>query len=337
MKHIEARYRGKSFDSLSSVLSMTIDSRIKEQLHLECFTGRSFVWKCNPLDSRLWFVPFVDPVDGLLLALNMLRIKGRKKTFTDSTSSDTILSMIETWLRKGPVIVGPLDKSKLWNRIEEKYYLGSAYFLLLIAKKGDLNYVVHDPEGCPFLSISSIELMNALSSIPYQFGIFQVESPAEVRPGEELVVRAFINGIQLVADAVRCNQSDVDAISILLNIISKDGLKSRHEASLSFALPAYGLAANNVLNLLSDLSTTTFSDESGMKMHIFEMENLLCRQVIEIAYALTFLRKRNHDMFISILQDIRQIRECLNDACEYALSKFGSRLVIEEFTLAENE
>src|SRR5262249_36955866 len=130
-----ADYHGKQLDATAETLRMALDAVGTPALpHAECVTGRPFALRSPPGDPGRWLTPSLGPGEGLHPALAVLGQRAWCLRYEPrcAVARGRFLSAIAERLPAGPVIVGPLNRSSLWDRVETRYYPGAAHFVLVL-------------------------------------------------------------------------------------------------------------------------------------------------------------------------------------------------------------
>ena len=119
---------------------------------LDCLTGRPFTFRC-PIGQPLeWLAPLLDPWSRITAALEALGLSAGCSALARPTGQEeALLEEVHKQLQHGPVLVGPLDRLRVWDRLEGRYCPAAAHFILILERRGG-GFIVHDPEGCPFLA-----------------------------------------------------------------------------------------------------------------------------------------------------------------------------------------
>lgn len=118
-------------------------------------TTEVFNYQCITEDRCKWFCTYPFGIDSLCLGAKILEAESifltSEKTFDDR---DDLFLAIEKELGKGSFILGPIDTSPIWDAAESHFFKGYAQFVYVVGIQ-DKQYILHDPNGCPNLKISS--------------------------------------------------------------------------------------------------------------------------------------------------------------------------------------
>ena len=287
-------YYGKQLDNIAAVLLMALEFvGITDVPHPDCLTSRPFCRR-SPLDKpQLWLAPFTDPWSSLLLALDNLGIRNECRIVTTVSADDQgtdILATIERWLQDGPVILGPLNRTLLWDRIKSRYNQGAAHFVLVLENGSGRYLIVHDPEGCPYSTVSSEKLVAALQTALFEGGALQVQSASDLYSRDQVFRQAFLAGVRICSVSAIHPEGGANGLRALAQEIAFRKLKSSEEAALNFAIPALGLALKQVIEFLFDFPCSVSNDLphwGSVEPQILEVLNEYC---VDCAYALEYLK-----------------------------------------------
>ena len=138
-------YQGKQSDCIMSILAMAMESiGYKNIPYLNCLPIRPFTIKCPIYNPSLWLSPFINPLDSFLTALNILNVQYTCQILKNSLNNKKeFVTIIESLLKNGVVIIGPLSQKKIWNRINSQYYEGNAYFIVVIDNYNTTHFLIH--------------------------------------------------------------------------------------------------------------------------------------------------------------------------------------------------
>lgn len=312
-------YQGKQSDSMAAVLLMAMEAvGVKNVPHPNCLTTRPFNFIC-PLDiPQLWLAPFPNPLDGIWLALKILGIQHNCQMMPiNSINTDTtvLLTTIEQWLKNGPVIVGPLDRTKIWDRIDSRYYRGTAHFIFIIDYGNNHNLIAHDPEGCPYFLISKQKLLSALNITDFDNAIIQIQSTSGLRLCDEIFQQALISGIKNCAMVVNHPEGGSNGLRSLAQMVASRKLKSSEEGALNFAIPTLSLSAKQLSEFLLDMPDSVICNISNWNKVMPKIFNVLSDDCINCAYALEFLQAheqvRLSEQLLKIANNKKQLEELL--------------------------
>lgn len=322
MQRISAYY-GKQLDTMADVLRMAMQVvGVEDVPHADCLTTRPFSLQC-PLDTpSLWLAPFPDPWDGLLLALKILGIRNACRLVTMTPGEGmaaNVLGKVEHWLRDGPVILGPLNRTRIWDRVESRYYQGAAHFVLVVGHGDDRRFIVHDPEGCPYFSISRKRLLSGLETANFAGGALQVQSISELHSCDEVFRLVLLAGIRSCAMAAVNIEGGSNGMSALAQEIESRRLKSSEEGVLNFAIPALGLAKRRVYEFLFDMPDIVVNSFLGSEKLIPQILAALSEYCVDCANALEMLKKREQKelsaQFVKIANNEKLISELFSCLC----------------------
>ena len=156
-------YTGNSHYCYSNSLHMCLKQAGMADLPgaglLECMTGMPFGTLFMQFESPLFFPSHADlnPHSGLSRALSIL---GWKCTLWQGDVAESALDALKENLKKGPVLLGPLDLGFLPYDPNHKLKRGGDHFIVVLKLEGD-RVQVHDPQFYPFAALPVDDLMRA--------------------------------------------------------------------------------------------------------------------------------------------------------------------------------
>lgn len=321
-------YHGKQSDTIADVLLMAMEAvGVEDVPHADCLTTRPFSLRCSLDTPSLWLAPFPEPWDGLLMALHTLGVRNACRLVTmtpgEGLAAD-VLDTVKQWLQDGPVILGPLNRTRVWERIESRYYQGAAHFVLVVRHGYGCRLVVHDPEGCPYFPVSPKRLLTALETADFEGGALQIQSMSELHSCDEVFRRAFLAGIRSCAIAAVHTEGGSNGLSALAQEIASRRLKSSEEGVLNFAIPALGLAKRQIYEFLFDMPDTvanSFPDWEKLIPHVLAVLSEYC---VDCANALEMLKKRDKKGLSARFVKMANNEELLNELFSYLCSEYNA-------------
>lgn len=159
-------YTGNSHYCYSNSLHMCLQhagmSSLPEPGLLECMTGMPFGALFMQFESPMFFSSHADlnPHSGLSRAL---RILGRTCTLWEGNEAVSALEALKVNLKKGPVLLGPLDLGFLPYDPNHRLKRGGDHFIVALKLEGDF-VQVHDPQFYPFAVLQVDDLMRACNA-----------------------------------------------------------------------------------------------------------------------------------------------------------------------------
>ena len=126
---------------------------------IECLTGMPFGTCFLNFDMPMFFPSpaIMDPHEGLSQALETL---GWTCELWQGEKEDDARTALESALRDGPVLLGPLDMSFLSYDPNHKSKAGGDHFLVVLNITNDI-VELHDPQFYPYVVIPISEMMQA--------------------------------------------------------------------------------------------------------------------------------------------------------------------------------
>ncbi len=156
-------YTGNSHYCYSNSLHMCLKQagmvNLPDAGMLECMTGMPFGALFLQFETPLFFPSHADlnPHSGLSRALNIL---GWNCTLWQGDDAEAALDALTENLKKGPVLLGPLDLGFLPYDPNHKLKRGGDHFIVILNLDGD-RVQVHDPQFYPFAVLPVDDLMRA--------------------------------------------------------------------------------------------------------------------------------------------------------------------------------
>lgn len=179
------RYFGKEEDATGSALAMLlIACGVEEPSHVHCLTGRPALIRAPLQPTRDWLTSVVPPVEGILRGLRLYGFKPQCQVLSGTIEDRcaTFLRVLHTSSGR-PVLCGPLDRARLWNRFEGRYSAVPTHFVLVLSVNDAGLVMFHDPEGVPFAQRPMRQLFSALQdggSLVFVEGSALTASPSAI-------------------------------------------------------------------------------------------------------------------------------------------------------------
>lgn len=161
-------------NSLSTVLQYAGEQFGPEYLEcLTCVGNSAFMAADIPFFSSY----FNAPDAGINRALTILgyTFKHTYSRDTDPSTAETRLNELKQALTKGPVVVGPMEMSRLVYNPNHNFLRGADHYMTVIEDKGDF-LRVHDPKGFPFALLDVPNFLSAwkAETIDYRIGSYSM-------------------------------------------------------------------------------------------------------------------------------------------------------------------
>lgn len=310
-------YQGKQSDCNAVILLMAMENiGVKNVPHPDCLTTRPFTIKCPCQNPALWFAPFIDPLEGLLTALNILNVQYTCQVVANPLSekkSIELLRTIEHLLEDGMVIVGPLNRTKIWDRITSRYYKGDAYFILIMACYNETHFLVHDPEGCPYFLLSKDKFLSAISVSDFETGIVQLHPDFDLPSDEKIFSQVLLAGIKSIIRASSLQEGGSNGLRVLTQEIISRKLKPSEEGVLFAAIPALSLSANHLVKFLHDFPTNVTYKIANWNEVVPEILKVLCEENLHCASILELLSFRNQKKLSKQFERLADNRKLLEE------------------------
>lgn len=266
-------YWGKQLDSTAAALRIILSAAcVPDVLHLDCLTTRPFACRCPKGDAGLWLAPLTEPWEGVLYVIDALGLGSSCRFLAigaEREDADNFFSQVADWMDAGPVLLGPCDRYRLWDRVETRYYRGGAHFVVLVARMSANRFCVHDPEGFPYVQLPQENLFSALKSTGHEWGALQVHSLEGLRTRPQMMACAFEAGVHVRKHAAAHPEASGAGIQALVSCFSSRAPRRSEEAALHFALSELSLARFHLAEFFRDFSGTAEGD------NVLELPSLL--------------------------------------------------------------
>lgn len=308
----KTQYFGKQHDTIPAVIGMALPNINLKLSHLDCLTARPFAWVFNSKKPKKILSPLEDPWSRLKNALSILGTEyNYEKIENKSLTNEKILKCL-SWVDQGPVIIGPLDRTEIWDRIESMYFSGDAYFMAVLKREATNELMVHDPEGCPYFNISINRIINALKRVDEPIGMLQTITPSPAIHPSEIVYNVLSAGYKKNQLANEKNNGGANGLSLLSEVCASQSLNSSEEAALYFALPSRSSSLINLIDFFHDYSTL-FSDHSNkIQTRNIQILELLDTYQYAIGNAMGWLKQRNWNELSDSFKKMAQLELTLS-------------------------
>ncbi len=234
-------YQGKYFDTMSLAINIVLkDYDINLHPFLDSFMLRTFAFQFDKNNPKLWFSPLISQIDSVNIFKELFALTLDIQINTiDQINKGSVFHELDKMLCLGSVIIGNLDKSKIWNRIDSLYYKGAAYYIV-ITRLNKNNYIINDPSGCPFMFLSKNKLQNSFDDNNKSIQLIQIKPINKAfEINKNIFRKTFEKGI--------CYRKNIKENDLLLSngikrMFNNDFVfKSSHEAIMNFAIPNYSI------------------------------------------------------------------------------------------------
>jgi hypothetical protein len=194
----------------------------------------------------LTFFSNLEPDRGLDLAIRTLGFVCERDycPAEDDPDGQAALARLRDLVARGPVVVGPLDMSRLTYIPGHEYLTGADHFVL-VHEVGEDEVFMHDPGGSPYVSLPIPEFLAAwrAESVGYRAGSYSSwaglrrvarPSPGEVVAAVDAHLREHIPAMPLVWGEENQGPSAIRRLADLV----REGVPPHLDGHLShFALP----------------------------------------------------------------------------------------------------
>lgn len=135
-------------DTTAYVIWYMLEGACGEKIYApECLTFRPFFRKLAQREERRFVKPYVSITEGFNSFLTLFG--GLEKCIRILPDTASLFdSFHQKDFKANPVIISPLCKRKMWNRVDTLFYDNKSYFITVLDKRKDKLFF-HDPEGIP--------------------------------------------------------------------------------------------------------------------------------------------------------------------------------------------
>lgn len=248
------RYFGKEEDATGNGLAMLlIASGMQEPPHVHCLTGRPALIRAPLQPSRDWLTPVVLPTEGVLRGLRLCGFETRFQVVGGPIEDRCAMLLRAVKESSGrPLLCGPLDRGRLWNRYEGLYSAVPAHFVLILGIDATGLLTLHDPEGVPFAQRPVRQFLNALQD---GGSLISIEGSARAPSRSEILLSALRQTTEL--RALYAATSDVSARGLrgLVPMLKSAVQVGSARMALHTGLAFRGRCATSLAALAADIGT----------------------------------------------------------------------------------
>jgi hypothetical protein len=201
------RYFGKEEDATGNGLTMLLAAYgIEEPPLAHCLTGRPALIRAPLQPAREWLTPAVVPTEGIVRGLRLCGVAPRCRALEGSVE-DRCATLARAFEESSgrPLLCGPFDRGRLWNRYEGLYSAVPAHFVLILDLDDAGLVTLHDPEGVPFAQRPARQLLIALQD-GGRSCLIAVDGRAAMPPRSAILVAA----LRQTAELRRCHADAPD-------------------------------------------------------------------------------------------------------------------------------
>lgn len=305
-------YFGKSRDTAAAALTMLVAAAgLPDPVHADCATGRPFAVQAPLSRPTSWLTPSVEPLAGLV---NGLRICGCPPDMlpmpSDPGAREGFWAAQAKWLAGGPVAIGPLSRSRLWDFLEDRYHAEGGGFVVMIGLEADGTLIVHDPAGFPLRMVHRDKLAEAAEPDGRTSAVRAISAAAP--PAGDAAV------LELGIAVRRAAATGGSAIRGLADRIEAE-LRSSERATLGFGISGRGRSLARIAGLLaaSDLGANLDAN----------LGRALDRHRRACADALDAVRDTDRRHLADALRDLAEHEDGLDEILERGKSRMTGRSV----------
>jgi acyl-CoA synthetase (AMP-forming)/AMP-acid ligase II len=209
----------------------------------ELLTTVPFGVRAHVDDPHRLLVPYLDPDLGLDRAAALLGLD-LETVWHRPNEGSAALTLLDGWLRTGPVLAGPLDLGRLTYHDAAETLRGCDHYLVVLGRDEDGRFVVRDPEGFVHVDLAEEDLLAACAakSVPEGRGPYTLRRLARGGDtGREPPVGVLLATAALALDNLVAAAGHHSGGGQAYRLLSRLALNATHRRGLSLLLPAAGL------------------------------------------------------------------------------------------------
>ena len=247
-------YFGKEEDATGSALAMLlIACGVAEPPHVHCLTGRPALIRVPLQQTRDWLTPVVPPIEGILRGLRLYGFKPQCQVLSGTIEDRYAMFLRVLQMSSGrPVLCGPLDRARLWNRFEGRYSAVSSHFVLVLGVNDAGLVMFHDPEGVPFAQRPVLQLLSALQD---GGSLIFVEGSAITLPRSAILAAALRQTAELREEHTAATDVSARGLRGLVPLLKSKVLVGSARMALHAGLSFRGRCAVGLAALADDIGT----------------------------------------------------------------------------------
>jgi hypothetical protein len=305
MSKIKAFY-GKQISTSSYALGMMLWSKGLVNIpYIHCFTTEVFTRVCYIHKPDQWIASYPQGQQGIMAAVENLGLNNAFECveLTSKTHEELLLYMRE-WASRGPFILGTLDPTPIWDRIESRYCKGFSQYIVVLKYEFENTFIVHDPQGCPYFHIGADKIFQALKSSNNKYSMFRLSSLTGLYSEEKIYEQIIINAIKNRKETLSLSEHICEGLKQLVSMLCNRALKSSEVAALTFSVAEMGIALFNMTKFLSSPPICIKRKKLFDEAIIGEIIDTLSGYEKTIAKLLTNLRQIDNKEIIPCLKEI---------------------------------
>lgn len=148
MVHSIRQFSGKRMDEMIYMLRFMMGCAGGEKIYApECLAFRPFFKKYAEGEKSRFIKSYVSAAEGFSSFFSLCG--GLEEYVKILPDVDSLLESLDrNDFKLNPIIIGSLNKKKIWSRADTLFYDNKSCFIIVIGKSRD-KYFFHDPQGIP--------------------------------------------------------------------------------------------------------------------------------------------------------------------------------------------
>lgn len=291
-----------------------LDLGLQQIPHVNNLSTEAFAYLCYPDNPGKLIVPYPESPNNLFTSANNLGLKYNFLSFdiNDGSCDDLMFTMHE-WLKSGPFILGPLDPTYIWDRIETRYCKGFGHYIFVLGKKHNNIFIVHDPIGCPYFQVSINNIFKAASKCSFPFSLFRIESLSGLHSEEKLYKKIITKGISNRKEILDLPEHNCNGLKVIAERFSNMSIKSSETISLMFAAAEISVLKTQLLDLLTTPPQSIIESNYFNKNNLKKIKDILVRYNIHIAEFIMNIKACDNKQLISSIENIIHLEQNLDE------------------------
>lgn len=218
------------------------------------------------------------------------------------------LKTMTNWSEQGSFIIGPVDMTLFWERIESRYYKNSNYFLYVNGyDREEDSFFIHDPLECPYLLIKSKYLHELFYGRSYQ--IYRIRSIHGLSDKRSVYRNILTTGITFRNELMPQKRHVTNGLNSIIQSLEVCSLKVSESAAMNFSISEMSISLEYLIEFLVDFP------EDGCILEKDTVEKILklLNQYIEVnGWILYSLKADMQELLIGYFKEILSIEKQLD-------------------------
>lgn len=297
------QFSGKKLDSIPYVLQEILEqAEMEDVFGAECFTLRPFFHKYAGRGKGQLITPYVSGIDGIKKFLGYFGIS--QDCVKEFRETGTLINLLHgNDYKKNGIVIGPLNKKRIWNRVESLFYDNESYFMI-VKDKIDEGYLVNDPDGTPYFFMEEEFLQEIWNSTKGARIIINLGMIDKQKISYEEVWNCLRADIKTMCRRIQEEQAGSRNVFFLLSESIESKMRSSERIKLYY----------NLIELLNDgqagMECFELNDFIGSSQQVkHAIWNLLAEYTLLVSDAMSYLLDENLLAVQNILLPIGKLEE----------------------------